>query len=70
MTHIGKERWAYHGDEPSLQPYLGTTTAGVTGTVSLRVTGLIAVLAQAQAEQSQFPGQFRAYGVGLRIAVR
>ena len=70
MTHIGKERWAYHGDGPSLQPYLGTTTGGVTGTLSVRVTDVIAVLAQAQAEQSQSLGAFRTLGVGFRIAVR
>ena len=70
MTHIGKERWAYHADDLSPQPYLGTTTGGVTGTLAVRVTAVMALLAQAQAEQSQRLGAFRTFGVGFRIAAR
>jgi hypothetical protein len=69
-AHFGRERWAFNSDGPSLQPYLGTTTRGVIGTLSVRVSGPLAVLAQAQAEQSQRLGAFRTYGVGFRVAVR
>ena len=70
LTHLGSERWAYNAGGPSLQPWLGTTTGGVTGTLSIGVSRRLSLLAQAQAEQSKTLGAYRTVGIGCRVASR
>ena len=70
MAHLGDERWAYTSAGPSLQPWLGTTKRGVTGTMSVRISRRFSTLVQAQAEQSATIGAFRGLGAGFRLTNR
>ena len=69
-AHFGNARVAYRADNATLRPYLATSRRGAAVTLAVRVSRLIAGLAQLQAEQSQAIGQFRSYGLGFRVLNR
>jgi hypothetical protein len=69
-AHLGSERSALSMVQPAFQPYLGTSSRGVTGLLSVRVARQLRLMAQVQLERSNWLGTFRNVGVGFRVVPR